>query len=157
MRVFSPWVNVTSCITLSLLFVQDVLTWLHHKLQRCPEHLRTEFPPHHNSHTLRKAPLALSVLKRLRATHVVQPILCDQASHLRGPIGWRLRIGHPALSYLLQMTRGDMLDFQACFGKKREKHTQGKGRCMGGVTQILEAVLVGPTGGMFTHHDIFDR
>ena len=28
---------------------------------------------------------------------------------------------------------------------------------MGRVAQILKAILVGPTGGMFTHHDIFDR
>ena len=42
-----------------------------------------------------------------------------------------------------------MLDFQPCFGKKREKHTQGKAQ-YGKDHADLEAILVGTTCGMFT-------
>jgi hypothetical protein len=57
---------------------------------------------------LGKAPLAIRVPKRLRATQVVQSVLFDQVLHLCGLVGWRLGIGHPALGNLLQMTCGNM-------------------------------------------------
>ena len=73
-----------------------------------PWHLRAELPSYHNGCALGKAPLAIRVPKRLRATQVVQPVLFDQVSHLRCLVGWRLGIGQPALNDLLQMTRGNM-------------------------------------------------
>jgi hypothetical protein len=59
---------------------------------------------------LGKAPLTISVTKWSDATQVVQRILFYQVPHFSGSIGWRLRIGHPALQHLSQMTRRDMLE-----------------------------------------------
>ena len=86
-------------------------------LHRWPEHLRAEFPPYHDGGALGKAPLAIRVLKRLRTAQVVQPILCDQASHVRCLVGWRLGIGQPALDDLQQMARGNMANLEPCLGR----------------------------------------
>ena len=73
------------------------------------DRLLAELPPHHNGGVLCKAPLPCVGLERPCPAQVLAGVLHNQAPHCRGALIWRLRVGHPRLDDLAQMTRGDML------------------------------------------------
>ena len=118
--------------------------------------LGPQFAPHDDRVMMPEAPLPFFILERPRATQILLSVLGDQLPHCHGTVGWRLGIGHPALNDLGKVVRRDVLDLQANFSKKPQEGTERERCDMGGVTQVLEAVLVGGTGGMFAYDQVFD-